>query len=344
LSLVEFPSLEDKPMCADLKTTYLGLALRNPLVVAACPLTGHLQMLKRLEDAGAAAAVLGSLFAEQIDFERAEYCGVAWGGAVAQSPPAWAYGLNDYNSGPDSYLRHITAAKSALSMPIIGSLNASRGGDWFDFARLMEQAGADAVELNIYFVPTDPHLSGDEVEDRYVEIVAAVRSQISIPLAVKIGPYFSSLPHMASRLVAAGADGLVLFNRFLQPEIDLATMEVASKLALSTPDELRLPLRWIGILSGQLPASLAASTGIHTADDIVKLILAGADVTMTASALIEHGPAYLTTLLDGLTGWLAQRGSSSVADIRGLLSQHRCAHPGAFERANYARALADFVA
>lgn len=329
-------------MSIDLKMSYLGITLRNPLIVAACPLTAHLQMLKRLEDGGAAAAVVGSLYAEQIDFERAEYGSPASLGVVAQ-PPLWAHGLSEYNSGPDSYLRHIAAAKEAVSIPIIGSLNAAGGGDWIDFARLIQQVGADALELNIYSVPSDPQLSGSEIEERYVEMVAAVRAQISIPLAVKIGPFFTSLPHLVHRLIAAGADGLVLFNRFLQPDIDLASMEVTSKLMLSSRDELRLPLRWIGILSGQVSASLAASTGIHTAEDVVKLVLAGADAMMLASALIEHGPAYLNTLLDDLTAWLALRGCTSLQELKGLLSQHRCANAGAFERADYARALTEFA-
>jgi dihydroorotate dehydrogenase (fumarate) len=327
-------------MSVDLRTEYLGLTLSNPLVVAACPLTAEVQMLQRLEEAGAAAAVTGSLFAEQIEFDRAEYCGTAWFGAVAQSPPHWAYALSEYNSGPDGYLRHIAAAKRAVRMPIIGSLNATACGDWIVFSRLIEEAGADALELNVYLVPSDAEISGDEIEDRYVELVAAVRSQISIPLAVKIGPYFSSLPHMARRLVEAGADGLVLFNRFLQPDIDLCTLEVAPRLVLSSSDELRLPLRWIGILHNQLPASLAASTGLHTADDVMKLVLAGADVTMLASALIQRGPAYLTTVLHELAQGLQHRGFMSLDHVRGLASKERCSNPAAYERANYAKALA----
>ena len=211
-------------MGVDLRTAYLGLDLRNPFVVGASPLTAETQMLKRLEDAGAAAAVMGSLYAEQIDFDRADYAGQSWYGASGHTPPAWAYALSEYNSGPDSFLRGISTAKRAVRMPIFASLNATHCGDWVAFARLIQEAGADALELNIYFVPSDVELSGDEVEDRYVELVAAVRSQISIPLAVKIGPYFSSLPHMARRLITAGADGLVLFNRFYQPDIDIKSI------------------------------------------------------------------------------------------------------------------------
>ena len=330
-------------MSVDLRCRYLGLSLRNPLVVAASPLTTQMHMLQRLEDAGAAAAVMGSLFAEQIDFERAQYPGAAWFGTLSQSAPGWAHDLDNYNSGVDSYLQRIAAAKEAVQIPIIGSLNATGYGDWVDCARLIQQVGADALELNIYFVPTDPELSSDEVEDRYIELVAAVRSQITIPLAVKIGPYFSSLPHMARRLAAAGADGLVLFNRFLQPDIDLEQLAVTPKLVLSSRDELRLPLRWIGILHGQIDLSLAASTGVHTGDDVLKLLLAGADVTMLASALIQHGPGYLSTVLDQVTNWLDRRGCTSVEQIQGLLSQHRCTNPGEFERANYAQALAAFA-
>jgi dihydroorotate dehydrogenase (fumarate) len=330
-------------MTTDLRTTYLGLKLPSPLIASASPLTGEVHMLQRLEDAGAAAAVLGSLFAEQIESDREAFCGTAWFGSVAQSPPAWASDLSEYNSGPDSYLRHIAAAKAAVRMPIIASLNATHLGNWVDFARLIQQAGADALELNIYFVPVDPGMPGAAIEDRYIELVSAVRAQISIPLAVKIGPVFSSLPNMAQRIVRAGADGLVLFNRFLQPDIDLHTLKVDPKLMLSLRDELRLPLRWIGILRGQLTAALAASTGIHTAEDVVKMILVGADVTMLASVLLTHGPNYLTTLLEELTGWLERHRYGSLNELRGLLSQNRCSSPGEFERADYAAALASFV-
>lgn len=330
-------------MCIDLSTNYLGLTLSSPLVVSASPMTSEVQMLLRLEEAGASAAVLGSLFTEQIELDREAFCGTAWFGSVAQSPPSWASDLAEYNAGPESYLRHIAAAKRSVRMPIIASLNATTFGRWIDFVPLLEQAGADALELNIYFVPSDPSLSGSEVEDRYVELVSTVRAQISIPLAVKVGPYFSSLPHMARRLVEAGANGLVLFNRFLQPDIDLYTLKVDSKIVLSGSDELRLPLRWIGILRGQVAASLAASTGIHTAEDALKMILVGADVTMMASALMRHGPQHLRSVRDDLTAWLSERGLDSIEDIRGVHSQHRSSDPGAFERANYASALAGFV-
>jgi dihydroorotate dehydrogenase (fumarate) len=328
-------------MGIDLSTTYLGLKLRNPLVVSACPLSMELYSLQRLEAAGAAAAVMASLFEEQIETEwhappplvAADHIGSA-AGLVAQGD------LYDYNSGPDAYLRHIESAKRALSIPVIGSLNGTspRGG-WVRFAKLIQEAGADALELNVYFVPTSPDQSGEDVERRYLDLLAAVRAEIVIPLAIKIGPFFSSLPHLAKRLVAAGANGLVLFNRFLQPDIDLETLEVAPNLTLSGPDDLRLPLRWIAILRGQTQASLAATSGIHSAEDMIKLLLVGADVGMAASALIRGGPDRLAEIISGMTDWLARKQLSSVEEIKGLLSQARAPDASAFERVSYLRTL-----
>jgi dihydroorotate dehydrogenase (fumarate) len=328
-------------MGIDLSTTYLGLKLRNPLVVSACPLSMELYSLQRLEAAGAAAAVMASLFEEQIETEwhappplvAADHIGSA-AGLVAQGD------LYDYNSGPDAYLRHIESAKRALSIPVIGSLNGTspRGG-WVRFAKLIQEAGADALELNVYFVPTSPDQSGEDVERRYLDLLAAVRAEIVIPLAIKIGPFFSSLPHLAKRLVAAGANGLVLFNRFLQPDIDLETLEVAPNLTLSGPDDLRLPLRWIAILRGQTEASLAATSGIHSAEDMIKLLLVGADVGMAASALIRGGPDRLAEIISGMTDWLARKQLSSVEEIKGLLSQARAPDASAFERVSYLRTL-----
>jgi dihydroorotate dehydrogenase (fumarate) len=236
----------------------------------------------------------------------------------------------------------VELAKKASSMPIIGSINGSMPGEWVRFARLIQEAGADALELNIYFVPTDPEYNSSQVEQQYVELVSAVRKEITIPLAVKIGPFFSSLPNMARRIVAAGADGLVLFNRYLQPDIDLDTYEVVPQLVLSSREESRLPLRWIGILRHQTAASLAATSGIQTADDVLKAVLVGADVVMIASALIRRGPSLLVDILDELSAWLRHKGVRSLSEIRGIASYQRCANPAAFERANYAKALASF--
>lgn len=328
-------------MSVDLSTTYLGLKLRNPLVLSACPLSMQLYALQRLEAAGVAAAVLASLFEEQIESEWHAPLPLTPCDRFGSAVDVVAHGeMYDYNCGPDAYLRHIESAKRALSIPVIGSLNGTspRGG-WVRFARLMEQAGADALELNIYFIPTSPEQSAEEVEQRYLDVVAAVRAEIVIPLAVKIGPFFSSLPHMARRLLAAGANGLVLFNRFWQPDIDLGTLEVTPNLTLSNPDELRLPLRWIAILREQTKASLAATSGIHSAEDMLKVLLAGADVGMLASALIRGGPDRVGEIIAGMTDWLAHKQFSSLEEMKGLLSQSRAPDASAFERVNYLRTL-----
>lgn len=328
-------------MRVDLSTNYLGLKLRNPLVVSACPLSVELYSLQRLEAAGAAAAVIASLFEEQIESEwHSPYSHVPGDRASSAIDLVGQGELYDYNSGPDAYLRHIAAAKKALSIPIIGSLSGTspRGG-WVRFAKLMEEAGADAVELNIYFVPTSPEESAAEVEERYVGLVAAVRPEISIPLAVKIGPFFSSLPNMAQRLLDAGANGLVLFNRYLQPDIDLDTLEVTPQLVLSTPEEVRLPLRWIALLRRHISASLAATSGIHSGSDMLKLLLAGADVGMLASTLIRNGPDHLSRMLDEMRGWLERKHFQSVEQIKGRLSPIGGAESSAFERVNYMRAV-----
>lgn len=327
-------------MSLDLTTSYLGLRLESPLVVAASPITGELHKLMRLEQEGVAAAVMPSLFEEQIERENSLLRGLYQiGGEDYAESQIHLQSLDNYNAGVDSYLRHIEAAKKSVAIPIIGSLNGDQRGHWVRFAKVIENAGADALELNIYFVPTDPHASGAQVEDRYIDLVAAVRSQVSIPLAVKIGPYFSSLPHFAGRLISAGANGLVLFNRFLQPDIDLETREVTPKLMLSSHEELRLPLRWIAILRRQVHVSLAATSGIQTADDVIKLLMAGADVTMIASVLIRHGPKYLGTMRDELVRRLGELGYASVEQLRGSLSQRTDQDLSMFERANYLRTV-----
>lgn len=328
-------------MTVDLSTTYLGLKLPNPLVVSACPLTGELDVLRRLEEFGAAAAVMPSLFEEQLEHKTAEMHASESPAATIESA-AYFHELKEYNRGPAAYLKHITSAKQAVSIPIIGSLNATTLGPWIEYAREIESAGADALELNVYFLVTDLNTSSADVEARYLELIAAVRGQISIPMAVKLGPYFTALPSFARRAVEAGANGLVLFNRFLQPDIDLNTMRVVPRY-LSAPDELRVPLRWIGLLRDRVHCSLAASTGAHFTDDVIKLLLAGADVVMVASTLYRHGVSVLDTLINGVGGWLDSNEYFSVEQIKGILSRRKSADPAAFERANYTKALASFI-
>jgi len=251
--------------------------------------------------------------------------------------------LKEYNRGPDVYLKHIASAKKAVSIPLIGSLNVTTPGAWLGHARRIQEAGADALELNIYFLVTDVDTTSRMVEARYAELVAAVRGEISIPLSVKVSPYFTAFPNLASRLVEAGADGLTLFNRFVQPDIDLDSLRVVPRLVLSTPDELRVPLRWIALLYGRLDASLAATSGAHFADDVIKLVLAGADVVMVASALYRQGVDTLVTLLGGLRYFLENNEFQSVEQMKGMLSQRKCPDPATFERANYTKAVASFL-
>jgi dihydroorotate dehydrogenase (fumarate) len=329
-------------MSVDLRTSYLGLELKNPLVASASPLTGHHKILRQMEEAGAAAVVMPSLFEEQFEQEELIVRRLIKSGMDrSEEVLSELFELDAYNTGPANYLPQIKQAKKTLSIPVIASLNGWGPGNWASHAQLLEEAGADAVELNVYFVPTDPEATGAQVEQRYLETVAAVQEVLTIPLAVKLGPYFSSLPNMARRLVAeVGVEGLVLFNRYLQPDIALETLQVSPRLTLSKGAELHLPLRWIGILRPQLSTSLAASTGVHTPEDVFKLLLVGADVVMTTSALLRHGPAYLGTLVDGLRALLEENGYESVAELKGTLSRRNCPDPSAFERANYVRMIA----
>jgi dihydroorotate dehydrogenase (fumarate) len=327
-------------MTVDLTTTYLGIALPNPLVVASCPFTGELYRLQQLEEAAAAAAVLPSLFEEQIRHDDAVLASVSHrSNADADVNPSYVSGMDEHNAGPDSYLRHIEAAKRAVKMPIIASLNGSATGNWTRFARLTQDAGADALELNIYFLAADPAISGHDVEERYLDLVREVRAKISIPLAVKLGPYFSSLPAMAKQLVDAGVDGLVLFNRFLDPQLDLNTFAFHPTIGLSHHNELQLRLRWINILRSQLSASLAASGGALFSEDVVRLLLAGADIVMLASALIRNGPAYLGTLLDEITAWMRDNSFASTRAMTGIVAQVSAGNLAATERGNYLATL-----
>ena len=330
-------------MSVDLRTTYLGLELANPLVPSASTLSARTDTLKRLQEAGASAIVMQSLFEEQIEHDELQAHRVVETGAES-FPEALSYlpEVEDYNTGPDEYLRHLEASKKELEIPVIGSLNGASTGGWVRYGKLIQDAGADALELNVYFVASDPDESGEQVERRYLDLVAAVRASVTIPLAVKVGPYFSAMANMARRLEGAGADGLVLFNRFFQPDIDLDTLRVDPTLHLSTSDELRLPLRWIAILHGRVSCSLAATTGVWTPEDAVKLLLAGADVTMMASALFRHGPEHLRTVLEGVRTWLEEHEYASVEQLRGSMSQAHVADPVAYARSNYMQMLVSF--
>jgi dihydroorotate dehydrogenase (fumarate) len=332
-------------MSVDLSTDYLGLKLKNPLGIAACPpLTGDLDMLRRLEAAGASMAVLPSLFEEQIVHDELEFDRMfedhaeSFAEALTQFPD-----LHEYNTGPRDYLRHIEAAKKAVSMPIIGSLNGASKGGWIRYARLIEQAGADALELNIYFIPTSFEMTSTDVEQRYIDLVADVRQSVSLPLAVKIGPHFTSLPNFAQHLVAAGADGLVLFNRYVETDIDLETLKIKPDLLLSNRHEARVPLRWIAIMRDQLKASLAATSGVHRMEGVLKMLLVGADVTMMASILLKKGPAFIALLLEQITMWLEEHEYESVEQMKGSMSRGNCADPSALERANYMKALISYT-
>jgi dihydroorotate dehydrogenase (fumarate) len=315
---------------ADLRTRYLGLELRSPLVASSSPLTGTLDGLRRLEAAGAGAVVLPSLFEEELAEPGRE-------GPPAGAGPADRAG---YGAGPDAYLSLVTQARRELSIPVIASLNGASRGGWSAYATRLEAAGADALELNIYYVSSRPGRSGSEVEWHYLDVVRAVRRATSLPLAVKLSPYFSSLANLAGQLAEAGANGLVLFNRFYQPDLDIETLEVAPRLELSSSVELRLPLRWIAILHRRHRVSLAASTGVHTATDVLKVLLAGADVAMMTSALLRHGPDHLRPLEVQLRDWMDRHGYQTLDQFRGRASQRSVPDPAAFERANYIRTLA----
>ncbi len=332
------------PIDTILTTDYLGLELRNPLVASASPVTGSVESLEQLEEAGVGAVVLPSLFEEQVVHESmifgyhqaddAAFNAEAHGGYFPE--------MDDYNTGADRYLDLLVTAKRELSVPVIASLNGTSDGGWTHYASALEGEGADAIELNIYHLAADPDQTAAEVEDRYLRLVEKVRSEIEIPLAVKVGPFFSSPGNMARRLAAAGADGLVLFNRFYQPDIDLETFDVAPDIELSRPSDMRLVLRWIAILRGRVDAYLAATSGVHDGVAAVKMLLAGADVVMMASALLHHGPAHVATVLADLGRWFDERGYESVRQARGSMSQASVPDPTAFERANYVRTISSY--
>ncbi len=327
----------------DLSTTYLGLKLKNPLVASASPLSKKPDRVKRLEDAGVAAVVMYSLFEEQIVHESLELdhylnrASHSFAEALTYLPD-----IGTYSIGPEDYVENIYYLKQSVGVPIIGSLNGISSGGWIEYARMIEQAGADALELNIYNLPIHSDLTGAQLENEYVQLVSDIRQKVSIPLAVKLSPYFTALPNFARRLVDAGADGLVLFNRFYQPDFDLENLTVVPNLVLSTSDEMRLPLRWIAILYGRIECDFALTSGIHSAQDAIKAVMAGANVTMMASALLHHGIGRIGDILLDMDKWLTEHEYESVTQMRGSMSQRAVAEPAAFERANYMRVLSSF--
>lgn len=328
----------------DLSTTYMGLKLRNPIIASASPLSEDVDTVKRLEDAGAAGVVMYSLFEEQINHEINEMDEVLLGTsdssaeALSYFPPIDQF----KNLHAEDYLEQIRRLKEAVDIPIIASLNGVSPGGWMQYARKMQDAGADALELNIYYMATDPEMTAEKVEDMYLEDLKTVKDTVSIPVGIKLSPFFSALANFAIRLDNAGADGLVLFNRFYQPDINLEELEVESTIQLSTEVELRLPLRWIAVLYGKVKASLAATSGIHTGLDVVKMIMVGADVTMIASALLKNGPEYVGTMLKQMQEYMEKHEYNSVSEMRGILSHQKMKNPAAFERANYIKVLQSF--
>jgi dihydroorotate dehydrogenase (fumarate) len=331
-------------MNVDMRTRYLGLDLRNPIVASASPMTGSIESLKRLEHAGVGAVVLPSLFEEQIEHEEmATHNLMLYGAELSPEAQGFFPEMQHYDTGADKYLKLVGDARKALSVPVIASLNGHTPGGWTRIARQLQDAGADAIELNVYFLAADPADTSIDVEQRYLDLVASVRAITTVPVAVKVAPYFSAMASMAVRLAQAGASGLVLFNRFVQPDIMLDELEVAPHLVLSTSDELRLALRWIAILHGRVEASLAATGGAHTSEDVLKLLLAGADCVMIASSLLRKGPQHVDTLVRGVQAWMSEREYESVKQMKGSLSQQSCPDPDAFERANYMKALKSYT-
>ncbi len=330
-------------MSPRLATTYLGLRLRNPLVASSSPLTGRLDTLRDLDEAGVGAVVLPSLFEEQIERESRVLDDLSHvGHEISPEMTGYFDPFTGFEVGADGYLRHLSAAKSALSVPVIASLNGYQPGGWTHHAKQLEEAGADAIELNVYFLATDPNVGAAEVEQRTVDTVAEVTSSVGVPVSVKLGPWFSSVPHLVQRLAGAGAQGVVLFNRFYQPDVDLDELTVAPHLVLSSSEESRLALRWIAILCGRVRLDLAGSGGVHDADDVVKMLLVGADVVTMASALLQHGPEHIAQVLTGLETWMRENDYDDVMELRGALSQRSAPDPEAFERSNYLKTLAGY--
>ena len=327
----------------DLSTTYLGLQLRNPLAASASPLSRRIDLARKLEEAGIAAIVMYSLFEEQVIHESLELDHYLSRGshsfaeALSYLPDGGLYAIR-----PERYLHQVAGLKKALKIPVIGSLNGVSKGGWTSYARRIEEAGADALELNMYYLATDVNVTSNDIEDTQVELVAEVKSAIKIPLAVKISPFVTSVPNFAKRLVEAGADGLVLFNRFYQPDFDLEELEIIHSLDLSASSELRLPLRWISILHGKVTADLALTSGVHTYTDVLKAMMAGAKVAMMASNLLHNGEQAIGPILSGLESWMQEREYESIRQMQGSMSQKSVKEPSAFERANYMKVLGSF--
>jgi dihydroorotate dehydrogenase (fumarate) len=324
----------------DLTTTYMGMTLKNPIVPSSSPLSESLDGIRKMEDAGAAAVVMYSLFEEQITHESLQldhfltYGTESFAEAVTYFPD-----LGTYKIGPEEYLNLISRAKQAVGIPIIGSLNGVSTGGWIDYARKIQQAGADGLELNIYYIPTDPKMGGAAVEQMYLDVLRDVKKSVTIPVAMKLSPYFSATANMAQRLAEAGANALVLFNRFYQPDLDLEKLEVTPRLMLSNSQELRLPLRWVAILYGRVPVDFAVTSGVHSLDDVLKSLMVGARVTMMASELLQNGMQRIGQLLEGMAYWMEECEYESVAQMQGSMSQKNVREPAAFERANYMKIL-----
>lgn len=323
-----------------LKTTYMGLELKNPLVPSASPLSREIDTVKQLEDAGAPAIIMYSLFEEQIHHDANELDHF-----LSHGTDSFAEALSyfpepeDFRRGPDEYLEHIQKLKAAVDIPIIASLNGISIGGWIEYAHKMETAGADGLELNVYYLPTDFSRTVESVENLYVEILKAVKGKVQIPVSMKLSPFFSSLPAFAKRLVDNGVDALALFNRFYQPDINLDNLEIEPSVNLSSSAEMRLPLRWIAVLSAALKVSFGATTGVHTAEDALKLLLVGADVTMMTSALLKHGPGHITSMLDDMVAWMDENEYESVQQLKGSMNYRNIADPEALMRANYMKVL-----
>jgi dihydroorotate dehydrogenase (fumarate) len=324
----------------DLSTTYMGMTLKNPVVPSASPLSADLDNIKRMEDAGAAAVTLHSLFEEQIEFE-AEALGHFLEHGTESFAEALSYfpAVHEYRREPDDYVEHIRKAKESVDIPIIASLNGVSPGGWTGYARRFEEAGADAVELNVYFIPTNDTLMSYDVEDLYVKLLRDVKKRVSIPVAMKLSPYFSAMPHVASMIDAEGADALVLFNRFYQPDIDILELEVAPNLQLSTPVEMRLPMRWIAILYGRVDSSMALTSGIHSPEDVIKAVMVGADIANVCSVLLKEGVGKIGNLVEGVAAWMEEHEYESIEQMKGSMSHKSVPEPAAFERANYMKVL-----